>query len=124
VFPDVLITEHTFACLPRDLQSIGLTGVTAIGVNLQQIETSEDDLFRLNDHMTQLAESARLKSYATGIGTRSLMLAASSAGFEYISGPAVADRRPELEGVHSTALTDLYLQQLDLSGSALDNVIE
>ncbi|WP_085122146.1 hypothetical protein [Tistlia consotensis] len=114
------LTEQTFPHLAHDLELIALSGVAAVGLDAGQLGAEEKELIRLFDYVAKVSEAARLKCYATGIETSSLVLAATCAGFSYVAGPAVAEPLTRLDGVKPAEFDRIYLGKAEAAGTGSD----
>ncbi len=110
-FVMIAITEQTYPHLARDLPTIALAGVAAVGLDARRTGAGEADQLKLFDYLAKLAERAKLKCSVVGLESRSLVIGATCAGIEYLAGSAVLDSVPHLAGVRRAALAQIYFDQ-------------
>jgi hypothetical protein len=77
-------------------------------VALARTSRSEVDLIRELNVFVETAAKHRVESFIYGLRSRSLAFAAIGAGFNHVSGPAVAPRQKSGIGVAAAAMEELF----------------
>ncbi|MEI8396528.1 MAG: hypothetical protein WCF85_17485 [Rhodospirillaceae bacterium] len=88
-----------------DLKS---AGILAVGVDLSPLVISETELFRKYESFCDHAAKAELRSYVTGLNTRSKTTAAVCSGFNFVSGDPVGVPVNFPGGVRGFSVFDTY----------------
>lgn len=84
-------------------------GVHAVGCDLRDETLAEGECLAELEQFAAKAQRAGIGSYAYGLRSRSLVIAAVCAGFDYIGGDAVVANVTSPQGVFSFEPLDLYL---------------
>ncbi len=92
----------------RDFRPWRSLGLHAVGADVRAFAGPEADLMKSMDGLLDAAAPFGFKTYAHGLTTRSLTVAAITSGFEYIAGPAIAPPVPAPGGVRDFQARDLY----------------
>lgn len=82
--------------------------VRAIGGSLRDHAWSEKDAAKKLDSFVTSTVGARLETFLFGIHSRSMAFAAIAAGFDYVSGPAIAPTLDEAGGVSPIDMLGLF----------------
>ena len=94
--------------LLRGLKGIG---VNAVGINLARSTEAESKLFAGVTGFAERAAQEGLQVYAFGCKSLSIVAAAASSGFGYLTGPAIGGPSAAPDGVFRFEVMDLYRQQ-------------
>jgi hypothetical protein len=91
----------------RDFEQFHGLQFHAIGVTLASGDGEERDIIAAMDGFLDAISPLATKSFADGLNSKSLVIAALAAGFDYLSGAAIVDRGAAV-GVRSFSIPDLY----------------
>lgn len=91
------------------LANFGTGLISCASVHLRDSVHEETQVFAKMNAWSASAEAVRLKSYLRGADTRSLAVAAVSAGFDRIAGDAVSERIDTFKGVTPFTTENLYM---------------
>lgn len=91
----------------RDFEQFHGLQFHAIGVVLAGGDGEERDIMAAMDGFLDAISPLATKSFADGLNSKSLVIAALAAGFDYLSGSAIVDRAAAV-GVRSFSIPDLY----------------
>lgn len=95
-----------------NLPNLGMTTVKSASVHLNDSMHTETQIFEEMNLWCAVAEETGLKSYVRGADTRSLAVAAVSAGFDRIAGDAVGERIETFKGVMSFSSEQMYMSMV------------
>ncbi|HEY1722970.1 MAG TPA: hypothetical protein VGG27_17140 [Magnetospirillaceae bacterium] len=102
-----------------DFQQVKGLDLHAVGVELRSPGGGESDMMlAMNTFMKRLAPF-QTKAFIDGLTTKSLVVAAIAAGFDYLSGPAIVEAPGTTQGVKAFSIADLYIEQDDESTDAM-----
>lgn len=90
------------------VENLSGCGALAAGVDLRHYTGSEAEAFQRLQRFEAAARKSKLRVYATGLDTRSLLAAALALQFRYLEGEAIALPLKELSGVKAFSLLDVY----------------
>lgn len=91
----------------RDFEQFHGLQFHAIGVVLASEDGEERDIMAAMDGFLDAISPLATKSFADGLNSKSLVIAALAAGFDYLSGSAIVDHGAAV-GVRSFSIPDLY----------------
>lgn len=91
----------------RDFEQFHGLQFHAIGAALASDEGEERNVIAAMDGFLDAISPLATKSFADGLNSKSLVIAALAAGFDYLSGSAIVDRAATA-GVRSFSIPDLY----------------
>ncbi|MGJ3260588.1 MAG: hypothetical protein ACFE0S_13395 [Rhodospirillales bacterium] len=94
------------------LPNLATTSVNSASIHLNDSSHVEAQIFEEMNVWCAAAEEARLKTYVRGADTRSLAVAAVSAGFDRIAGDAVGERIDTFKGVMSFSTEQMYMSMV------------
>lgn len=78
------------------------------GLTVEQPQGGDQRVSKVLDKLAGAAEAAHLHLHMTGLSRRALLLPAITAGFEYLSGPAVAPIIPSPAGLQDLEIERIY----------------
>ncbi len=83
----------------RDFDQIKGQDFHAIGTSLERNDSSERDLMLAINSFVSAVAPLKTKSFIHGLDTKSMVVAAIAAGFDYLSGAAIVDVRQGVQSV-------------------------
>jgi hypothetical protein len=94
------------------------SGLHAVGIDVYQTNKRERTLMTEMDRFVEMARKSRIKTYVSGVRSLSLLTAAISAGFDYISGHALGAALARAADVKTFQMDESYRRFLDAASPA------
>jgi hypothetical protein len=92
----------------RDFEQIKGLDFHAVGTTLERNTKPErDQILAINGFIAALTPSPS-KTFLHGLHTKSMVIAAIAAGYDYLSGTAIVDAKDGVQGVRAFSISDLY----------------
>jgi hypothetical protein len=91
----------------RDLRQLKGLGFHSVGVALPATDMSETEVVGAMDGFLDAIAPLKVKSFASGLTSRSLVIAALASGFDYLSGRAIA-ASDGIGGIREFSVRDIY----------------
>jgi hypothetical protein len=95
----------------KDFQQVAATGAASVSGDLLDHDWPERQALGALNEFAAAASKASLKSSVGGLTTSSMVIAAISAGFDYLSGSAIGEGTPTPLGVYPLSTEGFYLQR-------------
>ena len=100
-----------FSDVVRNLRHLRSAGVYAVGFDLSDLSAPESMLIELLEQFADGTRKHGLKCYAHGLTSMSLITAAVCAGYDHLSGQAIAEPVDSLQGIRPTPVQAMYLKR-------------
>jgi hypothetical protein len=100
-----------FSDVMRNLRHLRSAGVHAVGLDLSDLSAPESMLIELLEEFAAGTRRYGLKCYAHGLASMSLITAAVCAGYDHLSGQAIAKPVDSLQGIRPTPVQTIYLRR-------------
>jgi hypothetical protein len=90
----------------RDLAAVAKLPIHAIGIDLGELPPVEHAIIPALDNFVAQVEKAKRHTYVHGLSSKSLLMAAQSAGVDFVAGPIIPSAGDS--NLHSFEIADLY----------------
>lgn len=111
IFVRVDLFRTDFSDVMRNLRHLRSAGVHAVGLDLNDLSAPESVLIELLERFSDGTREHGLKCYAHGLTSMSLITAAVCAGYDHLSGQAIAEPVDSLQGIQPTPVQTMYLKR-------------
>ncbi|MFQ5774256.1 MAG: hypothetical protein ACE5GS_07055 [Kiloniellaceae bacterium] len=106
----------------KNLRYLKSTGLDAVGLDVSAVQTSQCEVIQMLERFAATANRYALKCYVHGLDSVSLVTAAVCAGFDHISGQAIAEPSDALQGIKPTTSETIYLRRFEQTGEYTPSV--
>jgi hypothetical protein len=92
----------------RDFSQFKNVPIHSVGIDLGELPDYERGIIPALDAFMDAVTPLKVRTYAYGLSTRSLLVAAQAAGFDYVAGRVIPDSPDAPLGICDFKLSDLY----------------